>query len=151
MRLKITNWHSDQSTLEQMRRVVFMQEQGVSEADEWDGLDENAIHFLLLDNHQQALGCARLLLEQKANQPLFHIGRVAILKAFRGKGLGQVLMRGIMAHCQQLDPSAALYLHAQTERRHFYEQLGFVATGEEFMDAGIPHIAMHLPASTFSA
>jgi predicted GNAT family N-acyltransferase len=151
MRLKITNWQSDQITLEQLRREVFIQEQGVSESDELDGLDETAIHFLLFDNHQQAIGCARLLLEQSGEQTLFHIGRVAISKAFRGHGLGQVLMRGTMAHCQQLNPNAALYLHAQTERRRFYENLGFVAEGEEFMDAGIPHIAMHLPQPTPAA
>jgi len=145
MHLTITDWRSDQTKLQQLRQEVFILEQGVSAAEEWDGFDETAIHFLLLDNHQQALGCARLLLEHDdTQQALFHIGRVAIRKAYRQQGWGQVLMRGVVAHCQQLNPQANIYLHAQLERLHFYQQLGFVTKGEKFIDAGIAHICMYL-------
>ena len=118
-----------------------MEEQQVSAADEWDGLDESATHFLILDQNN-AIGCARLLTEEHKGSPCFHIGRVAVLKPWRGKGLGIALMRFIIRYCRKLAPGNRIYLHAQCERQGFYEALGFIAEGDMFMDAGIPHISM---------
>ena len=118
-----------------------MEEQQVSAADEWDGLDESATHFLILDQNN-AIGCARLLTEEHKGPPCFHIGRVAVLKPWRGKGLGIALMRFIIRYCRKLAPGNRIYLHAQCERQGFYETLGFIAEGDMFMDAGIPHISM---------
>jgi predicted GNAT family N-acyltransferase len=139
-----TRWQLHQADLIKIRTEVFMQEQQVSAADEWDGLDEQAQHFLILSPSGAALGCARLLHEKKHGQSLCHIGRVAILKPFRNKGLGHDLMRFIIGFCKTDAPVSSIYLHAQIERRHFYETLGFTAEGNEFMDAGISHISMHL-------
>jgi len=140
----LTNWQSRQADLTKIRTAVFMQEQQVSAADEWDGLDEQAIHFLALSATGEAIGCARLLPETSGEQNLYHIGRVAILKSYRNQGIGHQLMQFVIAHCKKTAPGNTIYLHAQTERRHFYEILGFIAEGAEFMDAGIPHISMHL-------
>lgn len=140
----ITNWQTHSADLIKVRTEVFMQEQQVSAADEWDGLDEQAIHFLALTANGDAIGCARLLHETSGEKNLFHIGRVAILKPFRNQGIGYQLMQFVIAHCKKNAPENDIYLHAQTARRHFYETLGFIGEGNEFIDAGIPHISMHL-------
>ena len=142
--ITLTSWQLHCADLTKIRTEVFMQEQQVSAADEWDGLDEQAIHFLALTASGNAIGCARLLHETSGENHLYHIGRVAILKPFRNQGVGHQLMQFAIAYCKQTAPGNTIYLHAQTERRHFYEVLGFIAEGNEFMDAGIPHISMHL-------
>lgn len=141
-----TDWQTHQAELALIRTLVFMDEQQVPAADEWDGLDETAVHFLLRDQNHHPLGCARLLVEEKPDSAWFHIGRVAILKSLRGKGLGTALMRFIIQYCRELAPTNRIYLHAQCERRSFYEALGFIAEGDVFMDAGIPHISMYYRA-----
>lgn len=140
-RIIITDWHTHSSQLIGIRTSVFVDEQQVPLADEWDGLDETAAHFLIKHNGQ-AVGCARLLVEREGNFAQFHIGRVAILKEFRGNGFGRQLMQFILDYCKRAAPYP-IYLHAQVERRNFYKNLGFVEQGAVFMDAGIPHITMH--------
>lgn len=138
------SWQLHHADLTKIRTEVFMQEQQVSATDEWDGLDEQALHFLVLSATGEAIGCARLLHETLNENRLWHIGRVAILKSFRNQGIGHQLMQFVIAYCKKTAPENNIYLHAQTERRHFYETLGFIAEGDEFMDAGIPHISMYL-------
>ena len=142
----LTHWQTHSADLIKIRTAVFMQEQQVSAADEWDGLDEQAVHFLVLSASNEAIGCARLLQETTDENNLYHIGRVAILESFRNQGIGHQLMRFIIAYCKKAAPENTIYLHAQTERRRFYETLGFIAEGDEFIDAGIPHISMYLTA-----
>ncbi len=140
-----TSWQQHKADLTKIRTDVFMHEQQVSAADEWDGLDEQAMHFLALSATDEAIGCARLLHETSGINNLYHIGRVAILESFRNQGIGHQLMQFVIAYCKKTAPANHIYLHAQTERRHFYEALGFIAEGHEFMDAGIPHVRMYLP------
>lgn len=137
----ITDWKTHSQALSRIRFHVFIEEQQVPVEDEWDGLDETAIHFLVQTNNQ-TIGCARLLIDTLNHQTHFHIGRVAIAKPFRAQGIGQQLMEFILDYCAKTAPYP-IYLHAQIERRAFYERLGFVAQGAEFMDAGIPHITMY--------
>ena len=85
-RIIITTWLRHFSELTQIRTRVFVDEQQVPLADEWDGLDQTATHFLIEQNGQ-AIGCARLLIDQATGAPQFHIGRVAVLKECRGKVL----------------------------------------------------------------
>lgn len=136
-----THWHTHSAELAEIRAQVFMQEQGVSAKDEWDGLDEQATHFLVMDAGQ-AIGCARLLVAEVQGQAVFHIGRVALLKPWRGQGIGQRLMREVIQYCRAQDRRKSIDLYAQCERQSFYQALGFVAQGEVFMDAGMPHIRM---------
>ena len=144
MNYSISNvsWLDQRDALRQLRDIVFIQEQNVPLADEWDGKDDDAIHFLIRMDDGALAGCARLLIESHHGKSVFHVGRVAILSAYREQGLGRELMRFIMDFCKQLSPENSVYLHAQTSRKRFYEHLGFVATGDVFMDAGIPHIEM---------
>lgn len=113
-----------------IRRRVFIEEQGVPQDEEWDGRDDACTHFLALIDGTP-VGTARLL-------PDGHIGRVAVLAAHRGKGLGVALMEAAIAAARR-QGFARVELAAQTRALTFYEHLGFLPEGETFMDAGIPH------------
>lgn len=119
----------------EIRRVVFIDEQCVPLAEEWDGRDDACLHFLAWRG-EAALGTARLL-------PDGHIGRVAVLRDARGLGIGAALMEAAIDSARRLG-HAQVELAAQTHALAFYENLGFVAFGEIFMDAGIPHRNMRL-------
>lgn len=142
----ITDWQTDQNSLRNIRERVFIHEQQVPIADEWDGKDEAAVHFLALTFQDEAVACARLLVENRIRRTILHIGRVAVLAEHRNQGIGHQLMQNLVSYCAQQYPGCQIYLNAQVSRRAFYENLDFIAKGEIFMDAGIPHIEMwHLP------
>lgn len=133
-----TDWQSDGNALMSIRERVFMQEQNISLADELDGKDETAIHFLTRAKGLEPVACARLLIEHNA----YHIGRVAVLAEYRQQHIGTQLMEFILKWCQAQRADLRIYLHAQTNRIKFYERLGFTQQGNVFLDAGIPHIEM---------
>lgn len=133
--VRSTTWQRDREILSEIRRRVFIEEQNVPEDLEWDDADEDAQHWLAFDNNAP-VGTARLLRNG-------HIGRMAVLNRARHRGIGTQLLRTILdaATQQQL---REVYLHAQTHALPFYEKLGFVAEGPEFLDANIPHRTMRL-------
>ncbi|RGP38686.1 GNAT family N-acetyltransferase [Pseudotabrizicola alkalilacus] len=117
-----------------LRRAVFIEEQGVSEAEELDNKDEGAIHMLAtLDG--VPMGSARLLLSGDTGK----IGRVCVLPAARGTGLGAALMRAALDELRRQPGITRAKLGSQTHALGFYERLGFVAEGPVYDDAGIPH------------
>lgn len=129
------DWETLGSACSAIRKVVFIEEQNVPKAEEWDGRDPQCLHFLLhVDD--RAVGTARLL-------PDGHIGRVAILEEARGQGLGLHLMEATLAAAREAGHHA-VHLDAQTYAIPFYERLGFTAHGNEFLDANIPHYHMSL-------
>jgi len=122
-----------------LRRVVFIDEQGVSEADELDDLDEVAAHLLaVLDG--VPVGSARLLTVGSMGK----IGRVCVLQSARGKGIGADLIRAAVARFRGVPGIAKVKLGAQVHALGFYGALGFVPVGEEYLDAGIVHRDMVL-------
>ncbi|NRB03580.1 MAG: GNAT family N-acetyltransferase [Rhodobacteraceae bacterium] len=123
-----------------IRRIVFIEEQGVSEADEVDGLDDQAVQFLATDNGQP-VGTARMLIKGGDAK----VGRVAVLKERRGIGLGAALIRATVSYAAQTPGVNRVVLGAQTHAIGFYEQLGFSAFGPVYDDAGIPHRDMDIP------
>lgn len=136
-------WVDAQVELMRIRSEVFVQEQRVPQVDEWDGKDEDAIHFLVRTDKNEVIATARVLTEQNAmGKKLYHIGRVAVSRDWRARGVGHQLMLAVIEWCLHPNAEAELYLHAQTTRRKFYQRLGFVTQGTEFIDAGIPHITM---------
>lgn len=129
----------DIATCRHLRRVVFIEEQGVPEADEIDDKDDTAIHLLATENGQP-VGSARLLLIGNTGK----IGRVCVLPSHRGTGLGAALIRAALTELRAQGMTTAK-LGSQTHAIGFYERLGFTPTGPEYMDAGIPHRDMTLP------
>ncbi len=133
-RVRLADWASDQAILREIRRAVFVVEQNVPEALEWDGIDGECRHAIAENAAGDPLGCARLL-------PDGHIGRVAVLAAARGQGVGDALLRRMIALASELGHERVI-VSAQTHALAFYERHGFVAYGTEYDDAGIPHRAM---------
>ena len=117
-----------------------MEEQGVAEALEFDGRDDQAHHFLALRDGT-AVGTLRVRWLDEGRTA--KIERVAVLADARGSNVGRALLQAALALAGSAGAHTAS-LHAQTAARCFYGKLGFVAFGPEFMEDGIPHIAMQL-------
>ncbi len=122
----------DIATCRHLRRVVFIEEQGVPEADELDDLDPLSLHLLAIDA-SGPIGTARIYIADG----IAKIGRVCVLKHLRGTGLGAALIRKALDVAQ--GKAARAKLGAQLHALGFYESLGFTAFGPIYDDAGIEH------------
>lgn len=141
--VRLANWTKDIQPIRNVRMEVFVEEQDVPQDEEWDGLDAEAVHALAFDNDHEAIATGRLLHDGK-------IGRMAVRKPWRGKGVGAALLRLLMDEARA-NGHTQVKLAAQVHAVPFYEKFGFTAYGEEFMDAGIPHYWMKAdlaPANT---
>lgn len=118
-----------------VRAAVFVQEQGVPPALEWDEHDARSLHALAIDRHGHPVGTGRLTPEGR-------IGRMAVLTAWRGCGVGSKLLHGLLQE-QQRRRWPAAHLHAQLTAAEFYRQRGFASVGEPFQEAGIGHVLMY--------
>ena len=118
----------------QVRDAVFVDEQKVPRDIEWDEHDAVSRHVIARDSDGGAIGTGRLLADG-------HIGRMAVLADWRGKGVGRALLERLLEEAR-LQGHAHLALHAQTQASGFYRRFGFVEEGPEFMEAGIPHRTM---------
>ncbi|OGQ20764.1 MAG: hypothetical protein A2138_07670 [Deltaproteobacteria bacterium RBG_16_71_12] len=130
-----------------IRRVVFIEEQGVSEADELDTLDEVCRHFLATPTATSppadALGTARLLFLDADSAKA---QRVAVLAEQRGKGVGAALMFALEGEAARAG-CTSMVLASQASAVSFYQRLGYQPYGEVFVDAGIDHLMMKKPIS----
>jgi len=134
--IQVVCWGEAEPALRAIRTAVFIHEQHVPEAMEWDEFDAISVHLLARDAAGQTVGTARLL-------PDGHIGRMAVLKEWRGQGFGSAMLHKLLQELTQRHQHKAL-LNAQTSAVPFYEKFGFQVLGEEFMEAGIPHVKMTL-------
>ena len=130
----------DIATCQRLRRAVFIDEQAVPEDLEVDGLDDTARHLLALWDGQP-IGTARLMVLAEMGK----IGRVCVLAHGRGRGIGAALIRAAVQHFRMVPGVTQVKLGAQTHATQFYAALGFAPIGDEYIDAGIPHIDMILP------
>jgi len=122
----------------EVRRRVFVDEQGVSRALEFDGLDGQADQFLAtLDGKVVGTARARAVDGGRAAK----IERVAVLAQWRERGIGLRIMEFVEAFLARKGVERAV-LNSQEQARGFYEKLGYEAVGEPFEEAGIPHIKM---------
>lgn len=126
-------WDKDRVALKDIRKQVFIQEQGVPEDLEWDQADHNCEHFIALVNNEP-VGCARSIQQKK-------IGRMAVLKPYRSMGIGKQIIDHILRHASQ-KRYTRLELSAQCQAISFYQKCGFEAFSTPYDDAGIPHIDM---------
>lgn len=141
--VRIAEKQEDFFRLIRLREEVFVIEQGVPLEIELDDADDRAIHFVAISG-REVIGTARLVVEGKTGQRKSgKIGRMAVRKEWRGKGVGTALIDFIKKSSKK-KRLIALYLHAQESALSFYRRLGFNPEGDRFYEAGIPHRKMIL-------
>lgn len=120
-----------------IRREVFVQEQKVPEDIEVDEFETSAQHFLVRSNGVPA-GTGRF----RVKDQYIKFERIATLKEFRGQGIGRFLMIEMMKEAQKHFSHLTPFMYSQKDAVSFYEKLGWVKVGDEFIEANIPHQAM---------
>ncbi len=131
--VRTADWSVDREILKAVREEVFIREQGVPANMEWDELDAQSRHVVAMADGL-AIGTGRLL-------PDGHIGRMAVLREWRGQGAGSALLTSLL----EIARGRSMWrvrLNAQVQALPFYLRHGFQAQGEEFAEAGIPHRRM---------
>jgi len=131
--IRAADWNVDRAALRAVREQVFVREQAVPLELEWDEFDPLCQH-VVAEDAGKAIGTGRLL-------PDGHIGRMAVLESWRRQGVGSALLEALLrlAHDRGI---RRVRLNAQSRAVGFYQRHGFVAEGQEFIEAGIAHRAM---------
>ena len=135
-------WRQDESSIANIRCEVFITEQCVPEHLEWED-EDSTYQWFVAETRAGLIGIARLMPVEEGTLEGARIGRMAVRRPFRGKGVGAALLHAA------LDVARArgfqmVNLSAQTHAVNFYVKYGFVAEGEIYLDAGIPHRTMRL-------
>ncbi len=131
--VRVADWHRDNRDIRRIREAVFIAEQSIPAELEWDEDDLSAVHFLAVEG-DYAVGTARLLADGE-------IGRVSVLKDWRGLRVGDKLLQAVIAHANSLGLREQK-LSAQVHATAFYEHHGFRVVSGEFLEAGLPHVDM---------
>ncbi len=118
-----------------IRTNVFIEEQNTDIEEEFDGLDAEAMHFLIFYEGKTA-GTSRVRITKEG----IKIERVAVFKSFRGKNIGINLVQFILN--EFIPKKMKIYLNSQVQAMTFYEKLGFKKVGELFYEANIEHCKM---------
>jgi predicted GNAT family N-acyltransferase len=142
-RVDPADYEVDFKDLRAIRETVFVVEQQVPLDLEWDDLDPRCQHVIARDREHRPIGTGRLTPEHK-------IGRMAVLKEWRGKGVGEALLQALIDEARRLGWNE-VSLHAQASAIGFYEKFAFQPEGERFQEAGIEHQAMRLSIAPLSA
>jgi predicted GNAT family N-acyltransferase len=135
-RVEPADYAADFKDLRSIREPVFVVEQQVPIEEEWDALDPQCQHVIARDAAHRAIGTGRLTPERK-------IGRMAVLRDWRGRGVGEAVLLALVDRARALGWDA-VSLNAQVGALGFYEKFGFLPYGERFEEAGIQHQAMRL-------
>ncbi|MEO7072152.1 MAG: GNAT family N-acetyltransferase [Rhodanobacter sp.] len=140
--VELASWANaaQRDALRALRQEVFVLGQNVPKAREQDGLDGDCQHVLARDETGVAIGCARMDAHGK-------IGRMAVREPWRGRGVGAAMLRELVALARSRG-AGQVTLAAQLSALGFYVRGGFIAFGEEFEDAGMPHRMMRLDLHT---
>ena len=142
--LQCGTWSVMEQGARAVRTAVFIEEQSIDEAEEWDDEDAGACHAVVSNLAGLALATGRLITQGLGLAPgQAKIGRMAVLRSSRGVGLGQQVLQALMAQARTQGVSD-LSLHAQTSAQAFYQRVGFLPEGPVFDEVGIPHIVMSL-------
>jgi predicted GNAT family N-acyltransferase len=138
-RVEPASWERDLADLRAVREPVFLVEQKIPPEMEWDEFDAKSRHVIARDREGRAIGTGRLT-------PEHGIGRMAVLAPWRGRGVGEAIMRVLLEQARLLGyPSVEL--HAQSHAIAFYAKLGFEPFGDEFIECDIKHWMMRLALS----
>jgi predicted GNAT family N-acyltransferase len=134
--VRAADWNLDETAIALVRRAVFIVEQGVPEALEWEPSDAQCRWFMAVSPVQAVIGIARLTKDGR-------VGRMAVRSEWRKRGVGRSLLECVLQAAGDLGLSE-VHLSAQIHAMPFYARFGFVAEGPEYLDAGIPHRTMRL-------
>lgn len=131
--IKTVDFKNNFTEIEEIRTAVFIKEQHVPVELEWDEFDKDSTHILAYYDNK-AVGTARLLNDG-------HIGRMAVLKTYRNRNIGQNMLKYILKLAKSKS-IRKIELAAQEHAVEFYKKYGFSVTSDVFLDAGIPHYNM---------
>ena len=133
--VSLIGWHDGEPLLKTIREAIFIRELGVSEASEWDGLDESCRHALALSLGGDAIGCGRM-------SPDGHIGHIAVLPQWRKQKVGTAIMEALLDYARAHDyPQVSV--DVPPRYAPFYRRIGF-AEQDEAADAVLPRTRMIL-------
>lgn len=141
-RVEPADYRTDFQDLRRVRESVFVAEQQVPLELEWDAQDPLCQHVIARDGQNQPIGTGRL-------SPEHRIGRMAVLREWRGHGVGSALLTALI-DAARMQHWAEVELHAQVDALAFYARHGFDAVGDEFAEAGIRHRTMRLALAPFA-
>lgn len=140
IKIRLTRNKKELENVLNLRKTIFIRGQNVPASRELDGLDHCSKHVIIFLNQpgqSVPIGCARIRIIGKTAK----LERIGILKKYRSKGIGLLLMKYLYRYCK-LRNMRKIELHSQEYVKRFYAKLGFKTKGKTFMDAGIRHIKM---------
>ena len=134
-------WPDAAAMARPIREQVFVHEQQVPIELEWDEWDAVSLHCIARTAENVVIATGRLLPADDAGTA--RIGRMAVAREWRGKGVGRGVLQSLLQAAESRG-TAEIELHAQTHAAEFYRLCGFTQTGEPFDEAGIPHVTMRM-------
>ena len=134
-KLQLGDWSDLGAAAQPIRHAVFVQEQKIPAALEWDSADTVCLHALASNRMGSAVATGRLAVLAAGQSK---IGRMAVLPALRGSGIGRAILLALVGAARDRGDNRVL-LHAQTSAQGFYLRAGFVARGPVFDEAGVAH------------
>ena len=138
VKLQLGSWGTLKNVAGSLRTEVFVEEQGVSQALEWDEDDARSVHAVLRNRMGLPVATGRLL---PAVEGVSKIGRMAVKRKLRGLKLGDHVLTGLLNAARQRGDREVV-LHAQCTAENFYQRQGFIRRGDVFQEAGMDHVEM---------
>jgi YbgC/YbaW family acyl-CoA thioester hydrolase len=138
VKLQLGSWGALKNVAGSLRTEVFVEEQGVSQALEWDEYDARSVHAVLRNRMGLPVATGRLL---PAVEGVSKIGRMAVKRKLRGLKLGDHVLTGLLNAARQRGDREVV-LHAQCTAENFYHRQGFIRRGDVFQEAGMDHVEM---------
>jgi len=138
VKLQLGSWGTLKNVAGSLRTEVFVEEQGVSQALEWDEDDARSVHAVLRNRMGLPVATGRLL---PAVEGVSKIGRMAVKRKLRGLKLGDHVLTGLLDAARQRGDREVV-LHAQCTAENFYQRQGFIRRGNVFQEAGMDHVEL---------
>lgn len=135
--MKISVYKSFPDCAKEIRKTVFIEEQGFQ--DEFDEIDDVAAHFVMFDENETPAATCRVFWNEAMNA--YALGRLAVIKEYRGKNIGSALMNEAEVYVKE-HGGKEIVLHAQCRAAGFYQKSGFTEFGKTEDEQGCPHIWM---------
>ena len=142
--VRLGDWAALGAEASAVRTAVFLEEQGIAREDEWNAADATAVHAVVANHLGMPVATGRLLREGEAGSAVSRIGRMAVLQPLRGGGAGRQVMQALEQAARERGDREVI-LSAQRSAEGFYRRLGYTASGDTYLDVGIPHVDMRRP------